>query len=116
MKRELQLSHWIMPGLSYLAFIQNDEQKIKQISHIVALHFNLTIVDILGKSRRRELVDARSIIMYFAFKKTKLSLSAIGRFFNKNHSTVIYSRNNAENLMFSDKEFNKNVIEIARLL
>lgn len=64
------------------------------ISSVVSRTFSTPIFDIVGKSRRREIVVARHIIFYFACKYTDMGLISIGEFIgNRDHSTVINARN-----------------------
>ena len=51
---------------------------------------NVTPADINGKSRRKEFVQARQIVMYIAHTHTSLPASRIGRLIGgRDHSTVI---------------------------
>jgi len=65
----------------------------------VSEFYNLPIEGIISASRKKEIVKARGISMYFIKDYTKLSLARIGACFNsgttksktKNHSTVLHS-------------------------
>lgn len=116
MRREIKLNHWVMPGLSNLSLVKGDYKKMEAITQIVCKHFALSIDDVRSKNRGRPYVDARSIAMYFTFKKTQMYLTAIGKYFNRDHSTIIYARSKVENLMFSSRKFNNTVQEIEKLL
>ncbi|MDR2453436.1 MAG: chromosomal replication initiator protein DnaA [Bifidobacteriaceae bacterium] len=55
-----------------------------------AKYFSLTIEDLRGPSRRRNLTDVRHIAMYLCRELTDLSLPAIGREFGgRDHTTVL---------------------------
>ncbi|MFO7745616.1 MAG: helix-turn-helix domain-containing protein, partial [Psychroflexus sp.] len=60
------------------------------------------------KSRKRNVVQARQIAMYFAKEITKTSLTNIGRHIGqRDHSTVLHSCKIVSNLQESDKQFRK---------
>ena len=57
----------------------------------VAEYFNLSPQDLRGKSRVREIADARHIAMYLLREDAQLPLKLIGRLLgNRDHSTVIH--------------------------
>lgn len=62
------------------------------IRDIVAESFELEPDLLIGKSRKRPIVDARQVAMFFCKQLTQLSLEAIGRRFGgRDHSTVIHA-------------------------
>ena len=91
--------------------ILNNDIEIDRISFIVAEYFKISIDDILGKSRQKDIALARHLVMYFAKKYTECSLNTIGSLIgNRDHSTVTHAINNVETLLKS-KEDVKNIIE-----
>ncbi|MDR1441233.1 MAG: chromosomal replication initiator protein DnaA [Bifidobacteriaceae bacterium] len=59
-----------------------------------AQYFSLTLEDISGPSRNRNLVEARQIAMYLCRELTDLSLPSIGREFGgRDHTTVLHACN-----------------------
>ena len=71
------------------AKISTSPEKILQI---VTQHFKISIEDLKGSSRRREISSARQIAMYLMRQYTNLSLPKIGEVFGgKDHTTVMYS-------------------------
>jgi chromosomal replication initiator protein len=70
-----------------------------------------------GKTRKREVVRARQIAMYFCKKLTQNSLKTIGLHFGgRDHSTVIHANNTVEDQMETDEQFKSTVEEIGRKL
>jgi chromosomal replication initiator protein len=73
-------------------------------------------VDLLkSKTRKREIVQARQISMYFSKQLTKSSLKNIGMHFGgRDHSTVIHACQTVNDLMDTDKKFKRDVEEISK--
>ena len=46
--------------------------------------------DILKKTRKREVVEARMLFAYFSYEREKTSLQKVGNFLNKDYSTILY--------------------------
>ena len=94
-------------------FVKNTshEVSIDYIQKVVCDYFNLPLEVLKSKTRKREVVQARQIAMYFAKSLTKSSLSTIGiNCGGKDHATVLHACRTVNNLMDTDKRF-KNYIE-----
>lgn len=86
---------------------------IEEILKVVADYFDMKPEAIQAKNRKREIVQARQIAMYFAKKYTKASLSSIGSAIGgKDHSTVLYAHKTVRNLYETDKKIKQFIIEI----
>ena len=58
----------------------------------VSSFYNITESDILGKSRRANIVNARQVSMYLVRSMTDMSFQEIGsKVFKRDHSTVMYA-------------------------
>ncbi len=100
-------------------YVRNIRQEISidYIIKVVSEHFNITEEDIMSKSRKREVVQARQLVMYFSKNLTKNSLSAIGlQCGKKNHATVLYAIKTVEDQKEYDKKFREHMKEIERKL
>jgi chromosomal replication initiator protein len=63
-----------------------------QVQRLVADHFNLTVVELVARTRQREVVHARQIAMYLARDLLSASYPSIARAFGgRDHSTVIHA-------------------------
>ncbi|PVX50964.1 chromosomal replication initiator protein [Balneicella halophila] len=93
------------------------EVNVPYIKKKVSSFFNLTEENLVAKTRRREIVQARQIAMYFAREITKSSLTSIGaQIGNKNHATVLHACQTVENLMETDKKFRYLIEELRTIL
>ncbi len=63
------------------------------IKHVCEQMF-ITYDDLKSRTRKREIVECRQICMWIIKNKTRLSLHAIGAFFDRDHSTVLFSVKN----------------------
>lgn len=83
------------------------------ILSVVAEALNVSIEDLKGNSRRREISWARQIGMYLMRQHTDLSLPRIGEEFGgKDHTTVMYSCDKISQLQEKDK----NLVQTLRQL
>jgi chromosomal replication initiator protein len=98
-------------------FVKNvsKEISIEYIQKLVCDYFNLAVDTVKSKTRKREIVQARQISMYFAKDLTKASLKTIGTHFGgRDHSTVIHACQTVNDLMETDKKFKADVEEIMK--
>ena len=68
------------------------DNSIKKIMSVTASYFNLTVDDLKGKRRSKEIANARMIAMYLCRTKTDETYPRIGlEFGGRDHSTVIHA-------------------------
>jgi len=93
------------------------ELSVDYISKVVCDYFNLPVNQLQTKTRKREIVQARQLAMYFSKNLTKSSLASIGsQIGNKDHATVLHACKTVNNLIDTDKSFRHFVDEIERKL
>lgn len=91
------------------------EISIDYIQKVVCDYFNLPIDIINSKTRKREIVQARQLAMFFSKKHTKSSLATIGMYCgNKDHATVLHACRTVNNLVETDKQFRTYVEELEK--
>lgn len=84
------------------------EITVEYIQEIVSEYFQLSIEELQSKTRKRHVVQARQLAMFFAKKYTKLSLANIGKSIGKrDHATVLHACKTVDNLKETDKQFRK---------
>ena len=93
----------------------NREINIKYIQEIVSKYFNISIEEMKDKVRKKEIVIARQVAMYFSKDFTNNSLKSIGfHFGGRDHSTVIHAVQSVNDMIDTDSIFKKNIQEINR--
>ncbi|MCL2027452.1 MAG: chromosomal replication initiator protein DnaA [Bacteroidales bacterium] len=89
-------------------FVRNSAKEISidYIKNIVCDYFQITVDEINSRTRKREIVQARQLAMYFSKKHTKCSLANIGvQCGNKDHATVLHAYRTVTDLLDTDKQF-----------
>ena len=91
------------------------EVSIDYIQKVVCDYFDLAIDTMKSKTRKREVVQARQIAMFFAKSMTKSSLATIGMHCGgKDHATVLHACRTVNNLMDTDKRFKAYIEELEK--
>jgi chromosomal replication initiator protein len=98
-------------------FVKNTarEVSIDFIQKVVSDYFDLPIELLKSKTRKREVVQARQIAMYFSKNLTKASLANIGLHCGgKDHATVLHACRTVNNLMETDKRFRQYIEDLEK--
>ncbi|MFN4971608.1 MAG: chromosomal replication initiator protein DnaA [Bacteroidota bacterium] len=98
-------------------FVKNStrEISIEFIQKLVCDYFTIPVELVKSKTRKREIVQARQISMFYAKDLTKSSLKTIGMHFGgRDHSTVIHACQTVNDLMETDKKFKADIEEIGK--
>ena len=96
---------------------QNDVT-IDGVQKVVCEYFNISRDELLSKTRKRNIVQARQIAMYMSRNLiSNCSLSTIGaEIGGKDHATVLHACTTVSDLMSTDKTFKQYVTDIEKLL
>lgn len=100
-------------------FVKNVKREISidYIQKVVSDYFQLDLEILQSKTRKRHIVQARQLAMFFAKKYTKSSLANIGsQIGDRDHATVLHACKTVDNLMSTDKQFKKYVDELTKKL
>lgn len=97
------MSPYIIPGLKYKTLPPGGRSDLKRIVDLVIDNngFGITEADLLKKCRKREMVQLRQVSIWAMTKMTGASLKTIGEYFNRDHTTVIHSRDTVNDLIYS---------------
>jgi chromosomal replication initiator protein len=93
------------------------EISIDFIQKVVCDYFDMPLELLKSKTRKREIVQARQLSMYFSKQLTKNSLASIGQQCgNKDHATVLHACRTVNNLKETDKRFKTYVDDLQKRL
>ena len=98
-------------------FVKNTKKEVSidYIQKMVADYFEMDLDTLQSKTRKRHIVQARQLAMYFAKKYTKASLASIGSQIGKrDHATVLHACRTVENLADTDKQFRKYIDDLGK--
>lgn len=88
---------------------------IEEIQRITCKYFNISDDLVRAKTRKREVVQARQVAMYFCKEFTQHSLKTIGLHFGgRDHSTVIHAIQSVENQLETTPSFTDTISDIRR--
>lgn len=93
---------------------QKSDLDIDKVQRTVCEYFNISRDDLVSKSRKRQIVQARQIAMYLCRNLISgCSLATIGsEIGGKDHATVLHACATVSDLMATDKTFRKYVSDI----
>jgi len=89
---------------------------VSDIANLVCTYFNVNEDTLHNKSRKRELVKVRQTCMYFQYKYSSMNLTDIGKYWDRDHSTVIHGKQTVQDLYDTDKRFKADFDQIKRLI
>ena len=90
---------------------------VEYIQEVVCQHFNMAPEMLQEKTRKREVVQARQLAMYFSKNYTNASLAYIGKQIGrKDHTTVLYACKAVADMMETDRTFRAQVEELQKKL
>lgn len=89
-----------------IADIQKEVETFYKVSH----------ADLVGKKRTRNIIYARQIAIYLSRQMLDLPFNDIGKKFNRDHSTVMYSVTNVEEKMKESRELREELETLKQLI
>ena len=102
--RGLEIKYNVNIDLEYNEYLRENpamilDERMQSIIQQSCIILQMNISDLTGKSRQREYVLLRQLLMDYFYVKFPVSLRTIGlQFGGRDHSTVLHSRSQIENL------------------
>ncbi|MBR3951051.1 MAG: chromosomal replication initiator protein DnaA [Bacteroidaceae bacterium] len=90
---------------------------IDTVRNAVCTYYNMKPETLVTRSRKREIVVARQVAMFLTKKHTSMALAGIGSLLGRyDHATVLHACKTIEGQMQVDKELQKSLNEIEKML
>lgn len=83
---------------------------------VICDYYNISSDALFTKSRKREISDARQMLMYLAKKMTDMPFTTIGSLIDRNYATVIYACKNIDERLPLEKKLRDDVQAIKAIL
>jgi len=99
-----------------LADVAQRRVTVQLVQKVTARYYNMTVPQLLERTRRNAIARPRQVAMYLATKLTRASLPDIGeRFGGFDHTTIMYARDRVNDLIGKDAKLRADVEAIDRL-
>lgn len=82
------------------------------IINTVSEYLGVSIKDIFSKSRKQDVAFARQLCIYLISQMLSLPLAAIGKLFNRDHTTIMHAKNKIESDLKTDKKLKLQISDI----
>ncbi len=93
------------------------EVSVDFIQKTVSEFFHISLNDLKAKTRKKEIVIARQVAMYFSKEYTNHSLKSIGYHFGgRDHSTVIHAVQSVNDMITTDAKFSVAIEDLKKKL
>jgi chromosomal replication initiator protein len=89
--------------------IKKKQLSFELIAETVSRFYNIDEQLLYGKSRKREISDARQLVMFLTKKKTQMSSTNIGMKLSRDHATVLHACKQIEQRLSIEKKFRHEV-------
>lgn len=89
---------------------------IDDIQKEVETFYKISHADLIGKKRTRNIIYARQIAIYLCRQMLDLPFNDIGKKFNRDHSTVMYSVTNVEEKMKENRELREELETLKQII
>lgn len=83
---------------------------------VIAQHWNIKLADMYTRTRKRDIVEARQVAMWYMVTIQRYTLHQAGDVFKLDHATAHYARNTVNDLMQVDRAFRLKVTAVVNKL
>ncbi len=93
------MNYWVAPDVS------REKLNKEKVIFRVCKFYDITVEELLSKSRLMNVVEARSVLAYILHIKFGLSTTETGKLINRDHSTVTHFKKKIQGYIQFDEEF-----------
>ncbi len=94
---------------------KREKVKVSTVIRFVSKSFGVSIKDIKGKRRTKEVALARQVAMYILREELDYNLEEVAKFVNRNdHTTVIHAVDKIKSLIMTDDGFKDQVVSVIK--
>ncbi len=104
------MNYWSTPGLERSQATPKEKQENLIIQ--VCEMYDITLEALTGKTRLRQVVEARYILFYILHKIQGKTSVYVSNLFNRNHATVLHGCNTIAGFIEFDKKFEEKVSKL----
>lgn len=116
------MNHWLFAGLkksdraqALYKYQTRNAGEIDRLLKSVSTAFDVSEFDIKGKSRLREISDARHCFIFLSRLHTSITYQGLGKYLDRNHATVIHSVKAFQQIEAVDKRCYHKRVEAEKL-
>ena len=92
--------------------VKKKDLTVDKVAQVTADYYDVTVKELKSTARQQKIAHARHIAVYLAREVLQLSYEAIGEFFNKKHTTIMYSCETVSEKINSDANLQSEIEEI----
>lgn len=89
---------------------------VADIQRVVEKYFNITHTDLVGSKRSANIAHARQVAIYLCRTMIDISYEAIGKEFNRDHTTIMYGFTQIEEKRRESRELNEELEIIQQMI
>lgn len=82
-------------------------KNVQTILTTVCEHFFISESEVLSKNRKGEIVRVRHLVMYFCLTHLQMTQIQVGRYFDRDHSSVVHAKKAIEGFNSYDSAFKR---------
>ena len=107
-----RISPYVYPGLDLVP----GDIDIANFLAAVGQRHNVKVMEMMSVCRDQKLVELRQCVWYVLYHREKKNYSRLGRYFNRDHATVLYGVKKVQNLLSIGDDQMKEVLKSILLI